>query len=209
MRMGSQSLQVVQAHHPEGLQAVDVVTTTSRNLPKAAGKPAAFVVLGNSPGNPRFIHQKDTTMLASTIIDAEPLERSEALTHAVAAAFGVTARAEADPARPQPEVDQWSKARCRDGNGTLTHLFFSEDELLIARAKAICSRCSVADLCLATALERQEPWGVWGGQLIVDGVVVAIKRRRGRPPKHPRPVLVVDEVPVPPMRSAGAAERVA
>src|SRR5688572_12152000 len=30
-------------------------------------------------------------------------------------------------------------ARCSDGNGTLTHLFFSDDEFDIARAKAICS----------------------------------------------------------------------
>ena len=38
---------------------------------------------------------------------------------------------------------------------------------------------------LAGALERQEPWGVWGGQLLVQGAVVARKRPRGRPRKHP------------------------
>ena len=32
-----------------------------------------------------------------------------------------------------------SYARCADGHGTLTHLFFSDDEFDIARAKAICS----------------------------------------------------------------------
>ena len=91
-----------------------------------------------------------------------------------------------------------AKARCADGSGTLTHLFFSEDLIDIARAKAICSKCSLAVACLATALERQEPWGVWGGQLLVNGSIVAHKRRRGRPPKHPRPDPVVDEVPLPP-----------
>ena len=91
-----------------------------------------------------------------------------------------------------------SFARCADGNGTLTHLFFSEDEFDIARAKAICGRCGLAPNCLSDALERLEPCGVWGGQLMVDGVIVAIKRGRGRPPKHPRPQLVVDEVPLPP-----------
>lgn len=106
-------------------------------------------------------------------------------------------------------VDPWAKARCRDGNGTLTHLFFSEDALLIARAKAICSKCVVAEACLTAAVERAEPWGVWGGQLLVDGTPVAFKRGRGRPPKHPRPALVVDEVPVPPMRIAVSAGRVA
>ncbi|MEY2957586.1 MAG: hypothetical protein RLZZ01_154 [Actinomycetota bacterium] len=89
-------------------------------------------------------------------------------------------------------------ARCADGNGTLTHLFFSEDEFDIARAKAVCGRCGLAESCLAGALDRVEPYGVWGGQLLVDGVVVAVKRGRGRPPKHPRPTLVVDEVPLPP-----------
>jgi hypothetical protein len=106
-------------------------------------------------------------------------------------------------------MDPWAKARCRDGNGTLTHLFFSEDALLIARAKAICSKCSVADACLAAAVEREEPWGVWGGQLIVNGKPIAHKRGRGRPPKHPRPALVVDEVPIPPRRLVVTAERVA
>ena len=91
-----------------------------------------------------------------------------------------------------------SYPRCADGNGTLTHLFFSDDEFDIARAKAICAKCGLAPSCLSDALARNEPYGVWGGQLLVDGVVVAVKRGRGRPPKHPRPVLVVDEVPVPP-----------
>ena len=39
--------------------------------------------------------------------------------------------------------------------------------------------------CLAGALDRQEPWGVWGGQLFIQGVVVARKRPRGRPRKNP------------------------
>jgi WhiB family redox-sensing transcriptional regulator len=91
-----------------------------------------------------------------------------------------------------------TKGRCRDGHGTLTHLFFSEDLYDIARAKAICAKCPVSDLCLDTALARQEPWGVWGGQLIASGRIVTNKRPRGRPPKHPRPELVVDEVPLPP-----------
>jgi WhiB family redox-sensing transcriptional regulator len=95
-------------------------------------------------------------------------------------------------------VDPWARARCRDGHGTLTHLFFSDEVLEIARAKAICSKCPVAGECLDGALERFEPWGVWGGQLLLNGRIVTNKRPRGRPPKHPRPELVVDEVPLPP-----------
>ena len=105
---------------------------------------------------------------------------------------------QAEAADSEQEMARSSYARCSDGNGTLTHLFFSDDEFDIARAKAICSKCGLAEACLRGALERAEGYGVWGGQLLVDGVAVAVKRGRGRPPKHPRPVLVVDEVPVPP-----------
>lgn len=95
-------------------------------------------------------------------------------------------------------VQRVPKARCADGSGTLTHLFFSDEVIDIARAKAICGKCRLRQSCLDQALERSEPWGVWGGQLVENGRVVADKRPRGRPPKHPRPLLVVDEVPIPP-----------
>jgi len=97
------------------------------------------------------------------------------------------------------EDEAWrQKGRCVDGNGTLTSLFFSDELHDIARAKAICARCPVAEQCLDAALRRHEPWGVWGGELLANGKVLAHKRGRGRPPKAPRPPLVVDEVPVPP-----------
>lgn len=90
------------------------------------------------------------------------------------------------------------QARCADGHGTLTHLFFSDDVMDIARAKAICSKCQLTSSCLEGALDRAEPWGVWGGELLENGRIVVHKRPRGRPPKHPRPALVVDECPIPP-----------
>ena len=49
-----------------------------------------------------------------------------------------------------------SYPRCSDGNGTLSHLFFSDDEFDIARAKAICSRCGLAETCLSDAIDRGE-----------------------------------------------------
>jgi WhiB family redox-sensing transcriptional regulator len=79
----------------------------------------------------------------------------------------------------------WADARCRDGAGTMTALFFSEQIDDIARAKAICSKCPVIDACLESALARREPWGVWGGQLFLNGRILAQKRKRGRPPKNP------------------------
>lgn len=87
----------------------------------------------------------------------------------------------------------WAKARCRDGNGTLTHLFFSDEPIETARAKAICGKCPLSVACLEGALERAEPWGVWGGELIESGRIVVNKRPRGRPPKHPRPLVVINE----------------
>ena len=85
-------------------------------------------------------------------------------------------------------------ARCADGNGTLTGLFFSDNVVDIARAKAMCALCPLRFECLQSALEREEPWGVWGGELLSGGRIVANKRPCGRPPKHPRPDVVYDEM---------------
>jgi WhiB family redox-sensing transcriptional regulator len=85
-------------------------------------------------------------------------------------------------------------ARCADGNGTMTGLFFSDNVIDIARAKAMCGLCSLQTSCLAEAIERQEPWGVWGGELISGGRIVINKRACGRPPKYPRPEIVIDEL---------------
>ena len=88
----------------------------------------------------------------------------------------------------------------------MTALFFSDDVIDIARAKAMCRRCPLQASCLADALERAEPWGVWGGELLSGGRIVANKRPCGRPPKRPRPALIVDELgPVNP-RDAGLAD---
>lgn len=62
-------------------------------------------------------------------------------------------------------------------------LFFAESPVDVERAKAVCTDCPIRATCLAEAIERREPWGVWGGQLIVTGVVVPRKRPRGRPRK--------------------------
>jgi WhiB family transcriptional regulator, redox-sensing transcriptional regulator len=91
----------------------------------------------------------------------------------------------------------WSQARCNDGAATMAGLFFSEELQDIARAKDICSRCPVLVPCLEGALERREPWGVWGGQLFLNGRILATKRRRGRPPKTPRPEDQLPEIPLP------------
>ena len=60
-------------------------------------------------------------------------------------------------------------------------IFFSESDEGINYAKALCGGCPVRNKCLDGALSRQEPCGVWGGQLIEDGVIIERKRRAGRP----------------------------
>ena len=62
-------------------------------------------------------------------------------------------------------------------------LFFAELPEDVERAKAVCTGCPLQQACLSGALERREPWGVWGGELVVQGVVVPRKRPRGRPRK--------------------------
>ena len=71
---------------------------------------------------------------------------------------------------------------CRDYDA---ELWFAERPEDVEFAKTLCGLCPARVQCLASALERQEPWGVWGGQLLVQGAVVARKRPRGRPRKHP------------------------
>lgn len=87
------------------------------------------------------------------------------------------------------EVDTsfWGSAACAEDDGASAYLFFSEELTDIAAAKRICAGCPVMAQCLEGALARKEPLGVWGGQLFQNGKVLMAKRRRGRPPKHPRP----------------------
>jgi WhiB family transcriptional regulator, redox-sensing transcriptional regulator len=62
-------------------------------------------------------------------------------------------------------------------------VFFAETPADVEYAKALCQTCPVRRACLAGAKDRREPWGVWGGELFVQGVVVPRKRPRGRPRK--------------------------
>jgi WhiB family redox-sensing transcriptional regulator len=60
-------------------------------------------------------------------------------------------------------------------------LWFAERPAELNLAKSFCGPCPLRAACLAGALARREPWGVWGGEIVVDGVVLAYKRGRGRP----------------------------
>jgi len=62
-------------------------------------------------------------------------------------------------------------------------LWFAESPADVEFAKTLCGACPVRIECLAGAVNRAEPWGVWGGELFVQGTIVARKRPRGRPRK--------------------------
>ncbi len=63
-------------------------------------------------------------------------------------------------------------------------LYFAESPNDVELAKALCQDCPVRAECLAGALDRGEPWGVWGGELFLSGTVIPRKRPRGRPRKN-------------------------
>ena len=69
---------------------------------------------------------------------------------------------------------------CRREN---PELWFAESPADLERAKTFCLDCPLRAECLAGAVRRHEPWGVWGGELFERGVVIARKRPRGRPRK--------------------------
>jgi WhiB family redox-sensing transcriptional regulator len=63
-------------------------------------------------------------------------------------------------------------------------LWFADAPAELELAKSLCADCPVRIECLAGAVERAEPWGVWGGEIFERGAVVPRKRPRGRPRKE-------------------------
>jgi WhiB family redox-sensing transcriptional regulator len=77
------------------------------------------------------------------------------------------------------------------GEGTLPpcrihdlQLWFAESSEDLEAAKVLCRGCPIRAACLDGALARREPWGLWGGELFLGGVVVPRKRGPGRPRKE-------------------------
>ena len=84
-------------------------------------------------------------------------------------------------------------------------LWFAETPAELDRAKALCATCPVRAQCLAGALARHEPWGVWGGQIFERGTVIARKRPRGRPRKDDRQPEALPNIRVVPNGQEAAA----
>lgn len=79
----------------------------------------------------------------------------------------------------EPTLDELLPCRLNDAE-----LWFAEAPSDLEFAKELCGDCPVRQDCLAGALERSEPWGVWGGELFLSGAVIPRKRPRGRPRKE-------------------------
>lgn len=71
---------------------------------------------------------------------------------------------------------------CRDESAAA--LFFSERPSDLEAAKELCIGCPLQDACRQGAIDRAEPWGVWGGAIFESGRIIAVKRGRGRPRKQ-------------------------
>jgi WhiB family transcriptional regulator, redox-sensing transcriptional regulator len=66
-----------------------------------------------------------------------------------------------------------------------SQLWFSDLPADLQLAKAHCQPCPVRRACLAGAVERGEPHGVWGGEIFARGTIITKKMPRGRPPSIP------------------------
>jgi WhiB family redox-sensing transcriptional regulator len=84
---------------------------------------------------------------------------------------------------PVPELTGSGRVRALPCAGD-PDLFFAESPDDVELAKSLCSDCPVRPRCLAGAVQRREPWGVWGGELFIRGEIVPRKRGRGRPRKN-------------------------
>jgi WhiB family redox-sensing transcriptional regulator len=60
-------------------------------------------------------------------------------------------------------------------------LWFAETPHELEQAKKLCGGCPVRVRCLSGALHRREPWGVWGGEILHRGTIVAHQPTRRRP----------------------------
>jgi WhiB family transcriptional regulator, redox-sensing transcriptional regulator len=92
-----------------------------------------------------------------------------------------TVRSGTGPSTAQLSSKVYSAAElpCREE----PELFFAESPEDVEFAKSLCGSCAVRMACLAGAMARAEPWGVWGGELFLRGEIVPRKRPRGRPRK--------------------------
>jgi len=141
----------------------------------------------------------DINALYCSLLAADEAHDAAALTAVAWQMYGQLATTAADlgalrarfwvyAAVPQASGMRWSASRRARTGADLPctddpELFFAESPDEVETAKALCDGCQARAACLAGALERREPWGVWGGELFLRGMIMPRKRPRGRPRK--------------------------
>ena len=131
----------------------------------------------------------DSTQLDSALTRQEVMETRDADAEAKRELWEIARKKE--QARRQALLKQVQRgeipiigpAACTQISGdraARVRVFFSQDRKVIDQAKAICAGCPRRESCLEGALERREPWGVWGGELFRNGHVLTNRKRRPR-----------------------------
>jgi len=88
------------------------------------------------------------------------------------------------PAQATSALNQSTRLPCQQENPAL---WFSNVPAELNLAKAHCRGCRNRQACLAGAIERAEPIGVWGGEIFDNGRIIEFKRPRGRPRRTASP----------------------
>jgi WhiB family transcriptional regulator, redox-sensing transcriptional regulator len=134
--------------------------------------------LGNQPTISPHGHGPEVTRIRghSFFLDCPPLVRISAISPSDQEA------GEQDMSEPTVPDEQAPELPCHVSD---PDLWFADSPSDLERAKALCADCPIRRACLADALDRAEPWGVWGGEILDRGFIVNRKRPRGRPRKEP------------------------
>jgi hypothetical protein len=73
------------------------------------------------------------------------------------------------------ELGEWSDwALCAEVDPELWYPH--ENANLVNDAKAICEGCPVREECLLDAIDRDDPWGIWGGLTYPERITEMIRR---------------------------------
>ena len=125
-----------------------------------------------------------STRLDRALTRQEIMETRDAGAEAIRELWEIARKKEQDRRQVQRgEIPITPPAACTQiigGSAARVRVFFSHDRKVVDQAKAICAGCSRRESCLDGALERREPWGVWGGELFRNGHVVTNRKRRPR-----------------------------
>lgn len=82
------------------------------------------------------------------------------------------------PIEFDPTFEAWRDVAACAGRDDVDFFATPDDAEEIARAKALCAGCPVADECLDFAIETNQSDGIWGGLLPVERDAVRRRRRR-------------------------------